>query len=412
MHNMDAIIKKLLDELEVIFTIHEEEVDLLELENKDYVSISNYIEILEKSKIDFINGFLELKGERRDEFDELINRVIPQAEIKEGIFQKIYLFNLLRNISNHNSSEYMIQKNSCFEALDLLKDKLKDCLDSIDYRDNIEKINNLTVYLESIIKIGSSFDISNLSEAIEDIDSFSRMLGEVNLTSEEKSKILEFVISENIRLYGQNISKENTKNNQLDNDNLERLDGLLENDNDKYLSSEEVVEDSVERHILFLMRNEDLSYFEEDLYEGRENRKLDNTIYHEAIDLLNSVKDNDNIDYHQIRDVWKSLYQFGTRYVSNYNLGLFYIPIDDDNLLIVGMKEATGDFGFYEMNTRVGLCEEQIVEIIKKVKNGQITVGEIEKINEEEKKILALLAFLEIISDEVSTEEKGIGRTI
>ncbi len=524
---MDAIIKKLLDELEIIFTVHEEEVELLELQNKDYVSICNLIEVLEKSKKDFIHGFLELTGERRENFDKLINRVIPQTEIKQDIFKQIYIFNLLSSISGQDSTECIIQKNSCFESLDLLKNRLKDYLKTIDYKENIEKINSLNGYLERIIKIGSSFDMGTLSESIEDIDDFYKMLAEVNLTSEEKGTLLEFVIRENIRLYGQNISKDGTKSIQIDNDSLEKLELLLENVDDKELRSEEVdsvfnkaklllyqdfdyigqlsntekealenkilnnqkdkslrksgfvkkhskgdidsiiheatyemyyyltllkysgksndtrlrrkfalrikeviddleavikdtkdsintlevVDEGIERHLLFLMRSDDLSYFEEDLYQDNDNWKYDNTVYYEARDLLNNIKENDDIDYHQIRDVWKNLYQFGARFVSNNSVGMFYIPIDNDNLLMLGMKTVTGDFGFQDMNSRVGLCEEQIVEIINKVKSGKITVGEIEKINEEEKKLLAMLSFLEINGDESFTdEEKCVGR--
>lgn len=409
--NIQNIINKLLD---FLTTIVEEQEDLKikmseDLETYYYVT-NDLLEILNKDKLFFIEE-LEKDSNKEQIFISYIQKVLPDD-------YNLFLYSLknLYYLKNSNLSSEIITpqiKNSEKEVNNFIN-KLNRYVCEINpdlYKDSIKKV---TTYIENIMDLANEIQFR---EAITNIDLLEKILDKSFLSDVEEEILIEYLIKNNIiKYYDIEDNNDNDEEIEIYNEklayledlmeeqsNLKRLISLIEEipinkvnlnnykENNNYtgdiktyldyerntikeylkdnpnLSLNEAInkffsekkKETIIENIYYIYDN-NISYIEEDI------NLLDKKDKKEVKDTINKLKEKklkfrkENLDFSTL-----TLYDAHT--IKDSGLTITYIPINDRNIILLGITNKKLLEHYNLMEKRAKENEDQIISVMQKV---------------------------------------------
>lgn len=226
--------------LEEIALNLEEEIDKYSEEDEIYRYFNDLIKMIERNKMDFVQGVTESNKHQKD---ELINKLkvigLRDFEI-ESLLDEI---NNLYNLATANlldNIDVSSQREKSMQVIEEVKDKMQNYIEKIDYITNEKKKKANETHLEQIVSLGTKFDDNRLEDAIDDIDFFNRTMDEMNLSIAEKYDLVLMLLEENVKFYKRKVLEAREEKKVIENLNIEDLDDLDESALNKLLFQEEV----------------------------------------------------------------------------------------------------------------------------------------------------------------------------
>jgi len=207
-----TLIEDFLIQLEYLALKKEEQISSLQEENEDYKVYSSLLAVLKSNKIFFAVSFYK-ESLSNNSLQERLRKVIVNPESLKELESAI---KNLYYISEHNldkREEVTFQKETAFQSLDLLLDKIKGALARIDYLSNKQTINSLESYIEKIILLATSFEEQR---EVVDIDFFKEIIELIDLSPIEKRELISYALIINVNNYEDNKIaqyEDSTKNN-------------------------------------------------------------------------------------------------------------------------------------------------------------------------------------------------------
>ena len=170
-----------------------------EVEAYDYVG--NVIRTLNKSKEFFVN-VIEESQEEKKRFISLISRVISKEELDSFLSASKNLY-YLKKVNDLESSILVPQEQDANRQINRFIDSLNRFICKTDRNLYQTQINKITEYAEKLMDLADSIEYET---EIKDIDLFEHIIENSDFSDEDKEKIVEYSIEQNLNYY-------NSKNN-------------------------------------------------------------------------------------------------------------------------------------------------------------------------------------------------------
>lgn len=409
--NIEKIINKFLD---FLTTIVEEQEDLKinmseDLETYYYVT-NDLLEILNKDKLFFIDE-LEKDHNKEEIFVSYIKKVLPDD-------YNLFLYSLknLYYLKNSNLSSEIIapQIKTSEKEVNNFINKLNRYVCEINsdlYEDSIKKI---TTYIENIMDLANEIQFR---EVITNIDLLEKILEKSFLSDAEEEILIEYLIKNNIiKYYNIEDNKNNYEEISIYDEKEEELEDLLEENNNlkklislieeipvnkvnlnNYKENNNYTEDikaylEYARNIIeeYLKDNSNLSindavnkFFNdkkekiiiENIYYIYDNNKsfieedidlLDKKDRKEVKDTLNKLKEK-KLKFRKENFNFSTLTLYDAHTIKDSGLTITYIPINDKNIILLGITNKKLLEHYNIMEKRAKENEDQIISIMKKI---------------------------------------------
>ena len=409
--NIEKIINKFLD---FLTTIVEEQEDLKinmseDLETYYYVT-NDLLEILNKDKLFFIDE-LEKDHNKEEIFVSYIKKVLPDD-------YNLFLYSLknLYYLKNSNLSSEIIasQIKTSEKEVNNFINKLNRYVCEINpdlYEDSIKKI---TTYIENIMDLANEIQFR---EVITNIDLLEKILEKSFLSDVEEEILIEYLIKNNIiKYYNIEDNKNNYEEISIYDEKKEELEDLLEEDNNlkklislieeipvnkvnlnNYKENNNYTEDikaylEYARNIIeeYLKDNSNLSindavnkFFNdkkekiiiENIYYIYDNNKsfieedidlLDKKDRKEVKDTLNKLKEK-KLKFRKENFNFSTLTLYDAHTIKDSGLTITYIPINDKNIILLGITNKKLLEHYNIMEKRAKENEDQIISIMQKI---------------------------------------------
>lgn len=409
--NIEKIINKFLD---FLTTIVEEQEDLKinmseDLETYYYVT-NDLLEILNKDKLFFIDE-LEKDHNKEEIFVSYIKKVLPDD-------YNLFLYSLknLYYLKNSNLSSEIIasQIKTSEKEVNNFINKLNRYVCEINpdlYEDSIKKI---TTYIENIMDLANEIQFR---EVITNIDLLEKILEKSFLSDAEEEILIEYLIKNNIiKYYNIEDNKNNYEEISIYDEKEEELEDLLEEDNNlkklislieeipvnkvnlnNYKENNNYTEDikaylEYARNIIeeYLKDNSNLSindavnkFFNdkkekiiiENIYYIYDNNKsfieedidlLDKKDRKEVKDTLNKLKEK-KLKFRKENFNFSTLTLYDAHTIKDSGLTITYIPINDKNIILLGITNKKLLEHYNIMEKRAKENEDQIISIMQKI---------------------------------------------
>ena len=409
--NIEKIINKFLD---FLTTIVEEQEDLKinmseDLETYYYVT-NDLLEILNKDKLFFIDE-LEKDYNKEQIFVSYIKKVLPDD-------YNLFLYSLknLYYLKNSNLSSEIIasQIKTSEKEVNNFINKLNRYVCEINsdlYEDSIKKI---TTYIENIMDLANEIQFR---EVITNIDLLEKILEKSFLSDVEEEILIEYLIKNNIiKYYNIEDNKNNYEEISIYDEKKEELEDLLEEDNNlkklislieeipvnkvnlnNYKENNNYTEDikaylEYARNIIeeYLKDNSNLSindavnkFFNdkkekiiiENIYYIYDNNKsfieedidlLDKKDRKEVKDTLNKLKEK-KLKFRKENFNFSTLTLYDAHTIKDSGLTITYIPINDKNIILLGITNKKLLEHYNIMEKRAKENEDQIISIMQKI---------------------------------------------
>lgn len=409
--NIEKIINKFLD---FLTTIVEEQEDLKinmseDLETYYYVT-NDLLEILNKDKLFFIDE-LEKDHNKEEIFVSYIKKVLPDD-------YNLFLYSLknLYYLKNSNLSSEIIasQIKTSEKEVNNFINKLNRYVCEINsdlYEDSIKKI---TTYIENIMDLANEIQFR---EVITNIDLLEKILEKSFLSDVEEEILIEYLIKNNIiKYYNIEDNKNNYEEISIYDEKEEELEDLLEENNNlkklislieeipvnkvnlnNYKENNNYTEDikaylEYARNIIeeYLKDNSNLSindavnkFFNdkkekiiiENIYYIYDNNKsfieedidlLDKKDRKEVKDTLNKLKEK-KLKFRKENFNFSTLTLYDAHTIKDSGLTITYIPINDKNIILLGITNKKLLEHYNIMEKRAKENEDQIISIMQKI---------------------------------------------
>lgn len=432
---INAISNKFLD---FLTTIVEEQEQLRseivdELDTYYYIT-DDILEVLNKDKIFFAE---EIEKDKNKEytFINYLKKILP--DIYASFLNSIKNYYYLK--SSDISSEVSVpQEKKCLDEINKFMNRLNQYVCRINPDLFTDSLNKTTDYIENIMDLANEIEYG---DAISNIDLLEKTLEKSLLTPLEKKKFIEYLIKNNISKYKAKNIDDIEQMSELD-EKLSDLEDLITSD--FYLKRlisliEDISFDKIsldnykidgsygpdvqiyidyERNIIrkYLEANPSvpISSAVEMFYKNSDNKKsnniyylYDNNISFISEDFANLDKDdklafdsavkslkNNELNFRKSNNNYSTLNIYDARTIKNNGLAVTYIPINDNNVILLGVTNKKLKDHYNIMENRAKKCEEQIVSIMKQkiqddcffVKEESSNKDEIEILDEEDSK--------------------------
>lgn len=432
---INAISNKFLD---FLTTIVEEQEQLRseivdELDTYYYIT-DDILEVLNKDKIFFAE---EIEKDKNKEytFINYLKKILP--DIYASFLNSIKNYYYLK--SSDISSEVSVpQERKCLDEINKFMNRLNQYVCRINPDLFTDSLNKTTDYIENIMDLANEIEYG---DAISNIDLLEKTLEKSLLTPLEKKKFIEYLIKNNISKYKAKNIDDIEQMSELD-EKLSDLEDLITSD--FYLKRlisliEDISFDKIsldnykidgsygpdvqiyidyERNIIrkYLEANPSvpISSAVEMFYKNSDNKKsnniyylYDNNISFISEDFANLDKDdklafdsavkslkNNELNFRKSNNNYSTLNIYDARTIKNNGLAVTYIPINDNNVILLGVTNKKLKDHYNIMENRAKKCEEQIVSIMKQkiqddcffVKEESSNKDEIEILDEEDSK--------------------------
>lgn len=432
---INAISNKFLD---FLTTIVEEQEQLRseivdELDTYYYIT-DDILEVLNKDKIFFAE---EIEKDKNKEytFINYLKKILP--DIYASFLNSIKNYYYLKN-SDISSEVSVPQERKCLDEINKFMNRLNQYVCRINPDLFTDSLNKTTDYIENIMDLANEIEYG---DAISNIDLLEKTLEKSLLTPLEKKKFIEYLIKNNISKYKAKNIDDIEQMSELD-EKLSDLEDLITSD--FYLKRlisliEDISFDKIsldnykidgsygpdvqiyidyERNIIrkYLEANPSvpISSAVEMFYKNSDNKKsnniyylYDNNISFISEDFANLDKDdklafdsavkslkNNELNFRKSNNNYSTLNIYDARTIKNNGLAVTYIPINDNNVILLGVTNKKLKDHYNIMENRAKKCEEQIVSIMKQkiqddcffVKEESSNKDEIEILDEEDSK--------------------------
>ncbi len=432
---INAISNKFLD---FLTTIVEEQEQLRseivdELDTYYYIT-DDILEVLNKDKIFFAE---EIEKDKNKEytFINYLKKILP--DIYASFLNSIKNYYYLKN-SDISSEVSVPQEKKCLDEINKFMNRLNQYVCRINPDLFTDSLNKTTDYIENIMDLANEIEYG---DAISNIDLLEKTLEKSLLTPLEKKKFIEYLIKNNISKYKAKNIDDIEQMSELD-EKLSDLEDLITSD--FYLKRlisliEDISFDKIsldnykidgsygpdvqiyidyERNIIrkYLEANPSvpISSAVEMFYKNSDNKKsnniyylYDNNISFISEDFANLDKDdklafdsavkslkNNELNFRKSNNNYSTLNIYDARTIKNNGLAVTYIPINDNNVILLGVTNKKLKDHYNIMENRAKKCEEQIVSIMKQkiqddcffVKEESSNKDEIEILDEEDSK--------------------------
>lgn len=426
---INAISNKFLD---FLTTIVEEQEQLRseivdELDTYYYIT-DDILEVLNKDKIFFAE---EIEKDKNKEytFINYLKKILP--DIYASFLNSIKNYYYLK--SSDISSEVSVpQERKCLDEINKFMNRLNQYVCRINPDLFTDSLNKTTDYIENIMDLANEIEYG---EAISNIDLLEKTLEKSLLTPMEKKKFIEYLIKNNISKYKAKNIDDIEQMSELD-EKLSDLEDLI--NSDFYLKRlisliEDISFDKIsldnykidgnygpdvqiyldyERNVIrkYLEANPSvpISSAVEMFYKNSDNKKsnniyylYDNNISFISEDFANLDKDdklafdsavkslkNNELNFRKSNNNYSTLNIYDARTIKNNGLAVTYIPINDNNVILLGVTNKKLKDHYNIMENRAKKCEEQIVSIMKQKIQDDCFFAKEESSNKDEIEIL------------------------
>lgn len=426
---INAISNKFLD---FLTTIVEEQEQLRseivdELDTYYYIT-DDILEVLNKDKIFFAE---EIEKDKNKEytFINYLKKILP--DIYASFLNSIKNYYYLKN-SDISSEVSVPQEKKCLDEINKFMNRLNQYVCRINPDLFTDSLNKTTDYIENIMDLANEIEYG---DAISNIDLLEKTLEKSLLTPLEKKKFIEYLIKNNISKYKAKNIDDIEQMSELD-EKLSDLEDLITSD--FYLKRlisliEDISFDKIsldnykidgsygpdvqiyidyERNIIrkYLEANPSvpISSAVEMFYKNSDNKKsnniyylYDNNISFISEDFANLEKDdklafdsavkslkNNELNFRKSNNNYSTLNIYDARTIKNNGLAVTYIPINDNNVILLGVTNKKLKDHYNIMENRAKKCEEQIVSIMKQKIQDDCFFAKEESSNKDEIEIL------------------------
>lgn len=426
---INAISNKFLD---FLTTIVEEQEQLRseivdELDTYYYIT-DDILEVLNKDKIFFAE---EIEKDKNKEytFINYLKKILP--DIYASFLNSIKNYYYLKN-SDISSEVSVPQEKKCLDEINKFMNRLNQYVCRINPDLFTDSLNKTTDYIENIMDLANEIEYG---DAISNIDLLEKTLEKSLLTPLEKKKFIEYLIKNNISKYKAKNIDDIEQMSELDEKlsdledlitsdfYLKRLISLIEDISfDKIFLDNYKIDGSYgpdvqiyidyERNIIrkYLEANPSvpISSAVEMFYKNSDNKKsnniyylYDNNISFISEDFANLDKDdklafdsavkslkNNELNFRKSNNNYSTLNIYDARTIKNNGLAVTYIPINDNNVILLGVTNKKLKDHYNIMENRAKKCEEQIVSIMKQKIQDDCFFAKEESSNKDEIEIL------------------------
>lgn len=426
---INAISNKFLD---FLTTIVEEQEQLRseivdELDTYYYIT-DDILEVLNKDKIFFAE---EIEKDKNKEytFINYLKKILP--DIYASFLNSIKNYYYLKN-SDISSEVSVPQEKKCLDEINKFMNRLNQYVCRINPDLFTDSLNKTTDYIENIMDLANEIEYG---DAISNIDLLEKTLEKSLLTPLEKKMFIEYLIKNNISKYKAKNIDDIEQMSELD-EKLSDLEDLITSD--FYLKRlisliEDISFDKIsldnykidgsygpdvqiyidyERNIIrkYLEANPSvpISSAVEMFYKNSDNKKsnniyylYDNNISFISEDFANLDKDdklafdsavkslkNNELNFRKSNNNYSTLNIYDARTIKNNGLAVTYIPINDNNVILLGVTNKKLKDHYNIMENRAKKCEEQIVSIMKQKIQDDCFFAKEESSNKDEIEIL------------------------
>lgn len=427
---INAISNKFLD---FLTTIVEEQEQLRseivdELDTYYYIT-DDILEVLNKDKIFFAE---EIEKDKNKEytFINYLKKILP--DIYASFLNSIKNYYYYLKSSDISSEVSVPQERKCLDEINKFMNRLNQYVCRINPDLFTDSLNKTTDYIENIMDLANEIEYG---DAISNIDLLEKTLEKSLLTPLEKKKFIEYLIKNNISKYKAKNIDDIEQMSELD-EKLSDLEDLITSD--FYLKRlisliEDISFDKIsldnykidgsygpdvqiyidyERNIIrkYLEANPSvpISSAVEMFYKNSDNKKsnniyylYDNNISFISEDFANLDKDdklafdsavkslkNNELNFRKSNNNYSTLNIYDARTIKNNGLAVTYIPINDNNVILLGVTNKKLKDHYNIMENRAKKCEEQIVSIMKQKIQDDCFFAKEESSNKDEIEIL------------------------
>ncbi len=121
-------------------------------------------------------------------------------------------------------------------------------------------------------------------------------------------------------------------------------------------------------NVFFLKKNNLKTFFEDDIQLGNDNKGIPKAYYDGIENSLSQLETNGADKVSSILGSWKSLQDLGVKYKSGNRTGVFYIPVGEKDMIILGVGFINGrENNFREADMRVKLNEKRIQKMMEEL---------------------------------------------
>ena len=383
-----------------------------EVEAYDYVG--NVIRTLNKSKEFFVN-VIEESQEEKERYISLISRVISKEELDSFLSASKNLY-YLKKVNDLESSILVPQEQDANRQINRFIDSLNRFICKTDRNLYQTQINKITEYAEKLMDLADSIEYET---EIKDIDLFEHIIENSDFSDEDKEKIVEYAIEQNLNYYNsknndelKEMTEEELKMSEIENliisdEHLKKIISLIEDKKEEninlddykveekytedikvylsfvrekvkeyldknseltpdaalnkfYIEYQKIKEEKDDNKKLFYTETNNKSYLERDLNSlSFEERQTVST-------LLNNIKENEGKQQKEDTNFLK-LTVFDVHTVSLNNVNLSYIKVDENNYIILGATNKKIKNHNEILEKRLNIVEDQVVDIMTKV---------------------------------------------
>ncbi|MBR3211026.1 MAG: hypothetical protein IKF71_03705 [Bacilli bacterium] len=194
-----VFVDHLLEELESYGLKIGMKLEELESEKNDYLFFMDVLDQLKKSRIDFCSSYFSLSEEEKELFYKKLIRLFKDQGIVDSIIQEIINLYYLNERGLLEKEDVSFQKEVALENLDTLATKIEKYLDSIHYDLIIMNHDKLSKQMDDLMLLGSILEEDGTP--LEDFDFLKDTLEALDLTNEEKKRILIEILQYNGLIY-------------------------------------------------------------------------------------------------------------------------------------------------------------------------------------------------------------------
>ena len=210
MTNIKEIIQRFIEDLESKILSLEKDYHDLEQEREDYEYSQMLLEVLDKSKRAFIEGVITGSEEQQQRFDSFIKKTIKNPNEIDRIYEEaMNLYYLIEY--NLYDEEVSVQRGKASDALGSLLEGIKTYHGKVNEEELEKKEETISTNINTLIEIGSAFNNNELETNIKDIETFSTVLEESTLTSEEKEEFLLYMLKKESILYQESLNSRKSR---------------------------------------------------------------------------------------------------------------------------------------------------------------------------------------------------------
>ncbi len=118
-------------------------------------------------------------------------------------------------------------------------------------------------------------------------------------------------------------------------------------------------------NLFFLMKNEERSFFEDDIQLGKDSKGISKAYYDGILNTLNQLEEQGPGKTNCARDSWKYLRSLGVKYKEGNRIGIFYVQTGKQDMIILGISFIYGrEDNFREADMRVKMNEDKIRQMM------------------------------------------------